>query len=141
MVRMYGAGLALALGCDFRIMVQEATVCIPEVTRGLFFTWGSTPRLVSIVGAAKAKELIMLAEVVDANEALRIGLVNKVVPKDQLSETVMRLIQKLDSSPFLPIRLTKKLSTRQWRPSLAIFFSMNRNSWNNHYYQKKPKKK
>lgn len=106
---MYGAGLALALGCDFRIMAQEASVCLPEVTRGLFFTWGSTPRLVSIVGAAKAKELIMLAEVVDANEALRIGLVNKVVPKDQLSETVMRLIQQLDSSPFFPIRLTKKI--------------------------------
>ncbi len=106
---IYGAGLALALGCDFRIMAQGAIACIPEVARGFFFTWGSTPRLVSFVGPAKAKELIMLAEVIDANEALRIGLVNKVVPKEQLSEAVAKMIQKLDSSPFLPIRLTKKI--------------------------------
>lgn len=106
---IYGGGLALALGCDFRVMAQEATICIPEVARGLFFSWGSTPRLVSIVGAAKAKELIMLAEVIDSSEALRIGLVNKVVPNDQLSGAVSGMLKKLDSSPFLPIRLTKKI--------------------------------
>jgi len=105
----YGAGLALTLGCDFRVMAQEASLCVPEVARGIFFTWGSTPRLVNTVGAAKAKELIMLCEVVDADQALKMGLVTRVSPASELSNSVNQLVEKLKSGPFLPIRLTKKI--------------------------------
>lgn len=106
---MYGAGFALAMVCDFRIMSESATACLPEVERGLFFSGGGTPRLVNLIGHAKAKELIMLGEVVDAEESLRIGLVNKVVPGDQLMNATDELLAKLNKSPFSPIRVTKKI--------------------------------
>lgn len=106
---MYGAGLALAMVCDFRIMADNATACLPEVERGLFFSGGGTPRLVNLIGPAKAKEFIMLCEVIDASEALKIGLVNKVVPLQELTAATEELIGKLSRSPFSPIRLTKKI--------------------------------
>ncbi|MBS4215211.1 MULTISPECIES: enoyl-CoA hydratase/isomerase family protein [Neobacillus] len=106
---MYGAGLALAMVCDFRIMADNATACLPEVERGLFFSGGGTPRLVNLIGPAKAKEFIMLCEAIDASEALKIGLVNKVVPLQELTAATEELIGKLSRSPFSPIRLTKKI--------------------------------
>lgn len=106
---MYGAGFALAMVCDFRIMAENATACLPEVERGLFFSGGGTPRLVNLIGPAKAKELIMLCEVVDAVESLRIGLVNKVVPLEELTNATDELVGKLNKYPFSPIRLTKKI--------------------------------
>ncbi|MBM4761434.1 enoyl-CoA hydratase/isomerase family protein [Bacillus sp. B15-48] len=105
-----GGGLALALACDFRIMTEQATISIPEVERGMFFTWGSTPRLINIVGVAKAKELIMLCDTINSEEAVRMNLVTKVTPKNQLMDEVDKIINKLDSSPFMPIRLTKKIA-------------------------------
>ncbi|MCM3766109.1 enoyl-CoA hydratase/isomerase family protein [Neobacillus niacini] len=106
---MYGAGLALAMVCDFRIMADHATACLPEVERGLFFSGGGTPRLVNLIGPAKAKEFIMLCDAIDATEALKIGLVNKVVPLQDLAAATEELIGKLNRSPFSPIRLTKKI--------------------------------
>lgn len=106
---MYGAGLALAMVCDFRIMADNATACLPEVERGLFFSGGGTPRLVNLIGPAKAKEFIMLCDAIDATEALKIGLVNKVVPLQDLAVATEELIGKLNRSPFSPIRLTKKI--------------------------------
>ena len=106
---MIGGGLALAIACDFRVMDSEAWTSLPEAQMGYFFTWGSTPRLVSLVGASKAKELIMLCDRIDANEAFRIGLVDKVAPSGQVDAVVEEMLTKLKSSPFLPIRLTKKI--------------------------------
>ncbi|OLO26212.1 hypothetical protein BTR23_23985 [Alkalihalophilus pseudofirmus] len=105
-----GGGLALALACDFRIMTEKSTISIPEVERGIFFTWGSTPRMINIVGVAKAKELIMLCDTINSEEALGMNLVTKVVPNNALMDEVDRIISKLDSSPFLPIRMTKKIA-------------------------------
>ncbi len=106
---MVGGGLALAMACDFRIMDAEAKLSIPEAELGLFFTWGSTPRLTKLVGGSKAKELIMLCNEIGAEEALRIGLVDKVTPSGQLHTTVEEMLLKLKKRPFLPIRLTKKI--------------------------------
>ncbi|MDR7079292.1 enoyl-CoA hydratase/carnithine racemase [Neobacillus niacini] len=106
---MYGAGFVLAMVCDFRIMADSATACLPEVERGLFFSGGGTPRLVNLIGPAKAKELIMLCEVIDSAEALQIGLVNKVVPSQELTFATEELIGKLNRNPFSAIRLTKKI--------------------------------
>lgn len=105
-----GGGLALALACDFRIVTEQSYISIPEVERGTFFAWGSTPRLIDTVGTVKAKELIILCEPIEAEEALRINLVTKVVQNDELHLEVDKIIQKLDASPFLPIRLTKKIA-------------------------------
>lgn len=105
-----GGGLALALACDFRVLTETAYVSIPEVIRGVFFTWGSTARLINTVGVTKAKEMIMLAEPVDAQAAFNINLATKVTAEDKLTVTVDQLIEKMSIGPFMPIRVTKKLA-------------------------------
>ena len=105
-----GAGVALALGCDFRIASDRALFSIPETGIGLFFTWGSTARLVKLVGPSNAKELIMTCDQIDAAEALRIGFVNKVVPHETLMEEVDRFIGKIARRSDVAIRHTKLIA-------------------------------
>lgn len=104
-----GAGLVLAMGCDFRIASQSASFGIPEANIGIFFTWGCTPRLTRLIGPAKAKELIMTCDRIDAEEALSIGLVNKVVPPEQLMEAAHELVDKIAARGPLAIRIAKKI--------------------------------
>ena len=80
----YGAGLQLALACDFRIFAEGTKVGLPETRYGLLPDMGATVRLPRIVGESRARELILLGEVIDAAEALRIGLANRVVPGEDL---------------------------------------------------------
>lgn len=75
-----GAGLEMALCCDIRIASERAKLGLPEIKLGLFPGGGGTQRLPRLIGKAKAKELIFLGEPVEAAEALRLGLVNQVVP-------------------------------------------------------------
>ena len=108
-------------------MDAEAKLSIPEAELGLFFTWGSTPRLTKLVGGSKAKELIMLCNEIGAEEALRIGLVDKVTPSGQLHTTVEEMLLKLKKRPFLPIRLTKKLSIQLKQLPMVILPYLSRN--------------
>jgi enoyl-CoA hydratase len=78
-----GGGLELALACDLRVAADSAKLGAPEVGLGLLPAYGGTQRLPRLVGPAKAKELIFMASMIPAPEALRIGLVNKVVPSGQ----------------------------------------------------------
>jgi enoyl-CoA hydratase len=75
-----GGGLELILACDIRISSDRARFGLPEVTLGLVPSWGGTARLPRVVGAGNAKELIYTGQLVNAQAALRIGLLNKVVP-------------------------------------------------------------
>ncbi|HEV8360524.1 MAG TPA: enoyl-CoA hydratase-related protein [Candidatus Thermoplasmatota archaeon] len=75
-----GGGLELTLACDLRISSDRARFGAPEVQLGLIPAWGGTQRLTRIVGVGKAKELILTGQWINAQEALRIGLLNKVVP-------------------------------------------------------------
>lgn len=104
-----GAGLCLAMNCDFRIASENAVFGVPEANLGIFFTWGATPRLTTLVGPAKAKELIMTCENISTDEALKIGLVNKVVPAEQLMASCKELAQKIGQKGPLAIRITKKI--------------------------------
>jgi len=78
-----GGGLELALACDLRVSADSAKFGAPEVGLGLLPAYGGTQRLPRLVGPAKAKELIFTAAMIPGPEALRIGLVNKVVPSGQ----------------------------------------------------------
>ena len=78
-----GGGLSLAMACDFRIAAAGARIWIPEVALGVPYMWGSVTRLINLVGMSKAKEMVMTCEEVSAEEALRIGLVNQVVPAER----------------------------------------------------------
>ncbi len=102
-----GGGVSLAMACDFRIVASEARMWIPEVRLGVPYMWGSITRLINLVGMAKAKELIMTCDELSAEEARYIGLVNQVVPLDQLESTALALAHKLIARPPMALRRTK----------------------------------
>lgn len=115
----YGAGVAIAMTTDFRFMTESSVFNLPETNVGLFLTWGCTPRLVKSVGAVKAKELIMLCEDVSAEECLQLGLINKVVRKEEMKDVVFQTIEKLRRKGPLSIRLTKKLVNASVAPNFG----------------------
>ena len=105
-----GAGMAVAMACDFRIMADNAIFSVPETAIGTYFTWGCTPRLVRMVGASKAMEIIMTCDPIPADEAYRLGLANKVTPEDSLMDTTKEFIAKIASKSPTSIRITKKIA-------------------------------
>ena len=102
-----GAGGVLALGCDLRVAARTTRFAIPEVDLGIPLSWGAVPRLAREVGASRAKELILLCERFDAAEAMRLGLVNRVVDDDALDATVDDWALRLAAKPRAAIHMTK----------------------------------
>jgi enoyl-CoA hydratase/carnithine racemase len=90
-----GGGLELALACDFRIASDHATLGFPEMKLGIIPGWGGTQRLAWTVGVAEAKRLIMLGDSVKAEEALKMGLVDKIVLQNKLDAEAEALAQRL----------------------------------------------
>jgi len=107
-----GGGLELALACDLRIAAEHATFGAPEVNLGIIPGWGATQRLPRAIPYAKAAEMIFFGQRIDAQEAYRIGLVNKVVPQDQLMPAAEEWAQKLSEMPPLAIRAAKEAMIR-----------------------------
>jgi len=103
-----GGGLELALACDFRVAAEHAELGSPEIALGLIPGWGGTQRLVRIVGLARAKEMVMLGGRLKAEEALKIGLVNKVVHFDKLRDEVRGLVNKLSEGPPIAMKYVKQ---------------------------------
>jgi enoyl-CoA hydratase/carnithine racemase len=103
-----GGGLSLAMACDFRVMADSARIFIPEVRLGLPYMWGSLTRLINLVGMARAKELVMTCDQIGADQALAMGLVNRVVPNDQLLVSARKLADQLLGMPPMAMRRTKE---------------------------------
>ena len=103
-----GGGLELAMACDFRVAAEHAELGNPEIRLGIIPGWGGTQRLVRLVGLAKAKELAMLGDRISAEEALKIGLVNKVVPYEELRNAARDLAKRLADGPPVALRLIKQ---------------------------------
>jgi len=103
-----GGGLELALACDLRIASENAIFSTPEVTLGIIPGWGGTQRLPRNIPKAKAAELLLMGQRIDAQEAYRIGLVNKVVPLSELLSTAEEWAQKLCEIPPLAVRAAKE---------------------------------
>jgi 2-(1,2-epoxy-1,2-dihydrophenyl)acetyl-CoA isomerase len=114
-----GAGCSLALACDMRIAAQEASFIEVFINVGLIPDSGSTWFLPRLVGLGKAMELCATGAKIDAEEALRIGLVNRVVPGASLMEEAHALASKLASLPARGVALTKRLLTRSFETTLA----------------------
>jgi enoyl-CoA hydratase/carnithine racemase len=102
-----GAGVVLALGCDLRVAGTSARFAIPEVDLGIPLTWGAVPRLVREVGAARAKELILLCDRIAAAEAWRLGLVNRVVDDADLDAVVDDWADRLAAKAPWALHMTK----------------------------------
>lgn len=107
-----GAGMSLALACDIRIASDKASFIEVFVNVGLVPDSGSTYALPRLVGLGKALELCFTGDKVSAEEALRLGIVNRVVPADQLMTATNELAAKLASLPTRAIGLTKRLLHR-----------------------------
>ena len=102
-----GGGLELALSCDLRIAAEHAELGSTEINLGLIPGWGGTQRLVRIVGLAKAKEMLMLGSRLKSDEALRIGLVHKVVHFEKLRDEVRAIAKKLADGPPVAMKYAK----------------------------------
>lgn len=104
-----GGGCELVLATDLRIASEDAKLGLPEVTLGLLPGGGGTQRLIRQVGFVKAKELLFTGRMVDAAEALEIGLLNKVVPKEKIAEETDKLVKRIVSLPFQTLKLIKNV--------------------------------
>jgi len=103
-----GGGLQLALACDLRIAARGMKLAMPEHKYGLLPDLGGTYWLPRIVGPAKAKELIFTAETIDADEALRIGLVNRLVDDADLETAATALAERIAGQPPIAVRGAKR---------------------------------
>jgi enoyl-CoA hydratase/carnithine racemase len=103
-----GGALELALAADFRIADETAVLGFPEVALGILPSSGGTHRLVRLLGTARAKELALLRERLDAHEALRVGLVTEVVPEGEALPRALELAERLAKLPALALSLTKE---------------------------------
>jgi enoyl-CoA hydratase/carnithine racemase len=103
-----GGGCELALCCDLRIAADDAKLGQPEIRLGLIPGAGGTQRLPRLVGISRAKEIIFTGRFVDAEEALAIGLVNRVVPADAVYRTAVELAVRLARGPALAMRAAKQ---------------------------------
>jgi len=103
-----GGGLELALAADFRVADDSARFKLPEVAIGIIPSSGGTHRLVRLLGTARAKELVLLRERIDAAEAFRIGLVTEVVPEGSALDRALELAGGLAELPALALSLAKQ---------------------------------
>lgn len=104
-----GGGLELALSCDFIYASREARLALPEVGLGLFPGFGGTQRLARLIGKNLAKEFIYTADMVSADEAMRLGIVNRVFEPAELIPHTQKTLKKIMSKGPIAVRLTKKV--------------------------------
>ena len=114
-----GAGLNLALGCDLVVASDEARFSEIFARRGLSVDFGGSWVLPRLVGLHKAKELVLLADIIDAKEAQDLGLVNRVVPAAQLDAFVEDWATRLASGPPVALSMSKRLLDQSTAVSLA----------------------
>ncbi len=103
-----GGGCELALACDLRVASENVRIGQPEINLGIIPGWGGTQRLSRLVGLSKAKMLIYTGKVLNAEEALEIGLVDLVVKKEELMSKVMELAKEITNKSSLILSFVKK---------------------------------
>ena len=104
-----GGGLDLALSCDFRVAAEDIKLGLPEINLNFPGGWGSAWRLPRLIGTAKTKELILLGHNIDAASALKMGLLTRVVPKDEVLNEARKLSDELSKKSTAAMELAKFL--------------------------------
>ena len=102
-----GGGCELALACDWRVVASDARLGQPEIRLGLIPGAGGTQRLARLIGPARAKDLIFSGRMVDAAEALSIGLADRVMPPPEVYPAAVELVRPYTSGPALALRAAK----------------------------------
>lgn len=113
-----GGGTALAAACDLRVAAADARLSVPEIDRGLNMSWHTVPRLVNLMGPAKAKRFMILAEALDADRALDWGLVDEVAPPGGAVDAALALARKAAEKPPVVVRMIKE-ATNAYANALA----------------------
>ena len=119
-----GGALEVALGCDLRIASSDSQLGLPEVKFGIIPDVGGSTRLPAVVGLGRAKELIMTARLIGAEEAERIGLVNRVVAPEDLERATQELVDELTANSHIAVGRAKRVIDASARPALAQTLEM-----------------
>ncbi|MDX1733137.1 MAG: enoyl-CoA hydratase/isomerase family protein, partial [Halioglobus sp.] len=106
-----GGGAALAVSCDWRVAARDARFYVPEVKLGMNMSWQSVPRFNHLIGPAKTKELLILAEPVDMDTAQRWGLVDHVSAPGEALAKARELAAQVAARPPIPVRMAKRAIT------------------------------
>ncbi|HUB35342.1 MAG TPA: enoyl-CoA hydratase/isomerase family protein [Solirubrobacteraceae bacterium] len=114
-----GGALEVALGCDLRVASSESQLGLPEVKYGIIPDVGGSSRLPAVVGLGRAKELIMTAKLIDADEAQSIGLLNRVYPAEELQRGTEELVAELLVNAPVAVGRAKRVMDASARPALA----------------------
>ncbi|MHA1724763.1 MAG: enoyl-CoA hydratase/isomerase family protein [Promethearchaeota archaeon] len=104
-----GGGFELTLFSDFRIAATNTKIWLPELDIGMFFSNASTKALAWLIGASKAKELMLLGEVIDVKKALEYGIVNKICEPNELEKACRKMARKIAQKSPIALTLAKKL--------------------------------
>jgi enoyl-CoA hydratase/carnithine racemase len=102
-----GGGAMLAMACDFRVASTDALLSIREVSLGISLSWQSIPNVVNLVGATRAKEMILFGDTYDARKMLEYGVYSQVVEREQLIPAAEALAQRVVDQAPLPVQMTK----------------------------------
>jgi enoyl-CoA hydratase/carnithine racemase len=102
-----GGGFALALACDFRVAAVDTIFRLPEVDIGVPMTWGTVPRLIAEVGAARAREIVLLADRIDAQTAHGMSLVHRLAEPDDLDDATRALVDVVVAKPDYALHASK----------------------------------
>jgi enoyl-CoA hydratase/carnithine racemase len=104
----FGGGTELLLACDLRVCAPHAQLGLTETSLAIIPGAGGTQRLPRLIGRARAKELILTARKIDANEAERIGLVNRIAPEGKLAETALAIAHAIAANGPVAVRAAKE---------------------------------
>ncbi len=124
-----GGGLESALIHDIRIAADNAKFALPEINVGIYPGGGATQRLPQIMPLNKAKELVFLGEPFDAQTAYQLGIVNMVVPLEELEKTTMKIARKLANKPSFALRMAKEALNAAWSSSIEKGLQLETHGW------------
>ena len=125
----FGGGMENVLLCDLRIAADNAQFCLPEINVGIFPGGGGTQRLVQNMPICKAKEMVFLGKSIDAKTACDLGIVNKVVPIDQLMVAAMDWAKKLCAKPPISLKMAKLAINSAWNNDIYTGMELETQAW------------
>ena len=126
-----GGGCEVAMSCDIRLASDTAKIGQPEVTIGIPPGWGGTQRLMRIVGIAKAKELVYTGKMIRADEAMEIGLVNRVFPLDTLMEEAVKMAGAIAANSAMGVQMSKMAINKGRNADLDTGLGIELLAWRN----------